>query len=184
MACMVAYKLSPDTRQILDILGDLFEEAMRSLKARGEVLGADDPGPGAEIRRPQEVKAELGRLQEMQQREAMAIDEYVRYGPHTTGPPRQQPPRDASSDEDGFQEAHDEQPPVPHGRQPIPASRDMFTESERRSMSRTSAEMFQNRHLVLYMKRLNDLRLPKKESFDHLRKGKNRQTTLLANPIS
>ena len=25
------------------------------------------------------------------------------------------------------------------------------------------------------MKRLNDLRLPKKESFDHLRKGKNRQ---------
>ena len=143
MACMVAYKLSPDTRQILDILGDLFEEAMTSLKARGEVLGADDPGPGAEIRRPQEVKAELGRLHEVQQREARAIDEYVRYGPHTTGPPRQQPPRDASSDEDGFQEAHDEQPPVPHGRQPIPASRDMFTESERRSMSRTPAEMFQ-----------------------------------------
>ena len=110
MACMVAYKLSPDTRQILDILGDLFEEAMRSLKARGEVLGADDPGPGAEIRRPQEVKAELGRLHEVQQREARAIDEYVRYGPHTTGPPHQHAPQDGSSDDDGFQEAHDVQP--------------------------------------------------------------------------
>ena len=42
------------------------------------------------------------------------------------------------------------------------------------ALKRACDEKHQNRHLVLYMKRLNDLRLPKKESFDHLRKGKNR----------
>lgn len=135
MACMVAYKLCPDTQQILGLVGDLFEEAVGSQRARDEVLGTDDPYAGTQLR----PGTHDFMTRDVTRRDSKALEEYTRYGPQSKQHHRQQQgAQDGTSDEDGFTSARDDDPtPAP---QPVPATRDMFTASERRSTSPTTRD--------------------------------------------
>ena len=160
MATTIAYKLMPDASKLLQFVGDVFEQAVQSCRAREEVL---DACRGEErIDPPREVRVHGGTM-------AAAATEVVPVSggnTHTVVPTdateRQRamrvpvPPQSGQPDvtisarqrilmrpAESMETDNERQTSPPYVQEPVPARRSMFVESERRDMSQTPAWMFQ-----------------------------------------
>ena len=170
MAATIAYKLMPETSKLVQFVGDVFEQAVQSCRAREDVLGLErfhECHVEEHIDPPREVHVHGGTL-------AAAAEAVRRSGgdTHTVVPTetteRQSamrvpvPPPPQSSQPDVPISArqrmlnlhnlvvpagpmvtdNDRQTSPPYAQEPVPVRRSTFVESERRDVSQTPAWMF------------------------------------------